>query len=440
MIQRLIVVMMTVVLCAGAAASGQVTYETAWAAQIGTKQLEVCHSLAVDRWGNVYLGGRTEGDLAAPKNGPVDAYVSKFDSAGNEVWTRQFGSSGTENVASVAVDGAGNVYVTGTTNGALAGTYVGWQDMFVIKFDPAGNEIWSTQAGTGNDEIGVSIAVDTAGNTYVGGTTNGNFGAPYGGSGDSFISKFDSNGDMVWTKQLNGPSNDTIAAITVDAAGNVYASGYTHTDLAGPHAGRDDAFVIKFDSDGNEIWGAQIGTGENDRSNSVAVDDAGNVFITGETRGDLGRTNVSSDEAFTAKFDPLGDIVWIRQIGAGSFTFGYDVVTDSGGNVYMSGMTEGDLFGLVGNKDAFVIKYDSAGNEVWSDQFGTPQSDSGNAVALGPSGALYVSGNTSGFLGDFSGGTLNLDAYVVKYDRIPEPVTLSLLSVGGLALLRKRNK
>ena len=401
-----------------AAAFAEDPYQVAWTAQIGTSSPDRSHSVAVDASGNVYISGETYGDLAGPGAGDWDAFLSKFDSDGNELWTRQIGTSSHDYSYSVAVDASGNAYISGYTEGDLGGPSAGHSDAFLIKFDSSGNELWTRQIGTSADDVSHSVAVDASGNAYISGYTHGDLGGPSAGGSDAFLSKFDAAGNQRWTTQIGMGSNDGSNSVAVDASGDVYITGETAGDLGGPNAGSNDAFLIKFYPDGDELWTRQIGTSVDDYSFSVAVDASGNVYINGSAAADLGRLEAGDWDAFLSKFDSDGNELWTRQIGTSSHDYSYSVAVDASGNAYISGYTEGDLGGpSAGHSDAFLIKFDSSGNELWTRQIGTSSDDESYSVAVDGSGNVYISGHTNGDLGGPSAG--ETDAFVMKF-RAPE--------------------
>ncbi len=438
MTKRMIVAMMTVVLCA-AAALAEDPYQVAWSRQIGTSSDDLSLSVAVDVSGNAYISGYTRGSLGGPNAGSWDAFLTKFDASGNELWSQQIGTSTTDISYSVAVDASGNAYISGYTSGSLGGTSAGYYDAFLAKFDASGNELWSRQIGTSTYDYSRSVAVDASGNAYISGYTGGNLGGPNAGGTDAFLTKFDASGAELWSQQIGTSSSDKSYSVAVDAAGNAYISGYTGGDLGGTNAGTWDAFLTKFDASGAELWSRQIGTSGYDYSYSVSVAASGDAYISGHTLGDLGGTSAGIWDAFLAKFDGSGNELWSQQIGTSSSDESYSVAVDASGNAYISGATGGSLGGLnAGFSDAFLTKFDASGNELWSRQIGTSSDDASFSVAVDASGNAYISGYTLGSLGGPNAG--DYDAFLVKYE-VPEPATMSLLAMGAcLPLLRRRSR
>ena len=351
--------------------------------------------VAVDGSGNVYTTGYFTGtvgtvdfdpgagDFNLTSAGRSDIFVSKLDSAGNFVWVRQMGGTGSGQGNDVAVDGSGNVYTTGNFSGTAdfdpgAGVFnltSGLSDILVSKLDSAGNFVWAKSVGGRNNVTflvahGNGVAVDGSGNVYTTGffegtadfdpenVTAGDTLVSAGGS-DIFVSKLDSAGNFVWAKQMGGGDDDQGHGVAVDGSGNVYTTGHFRStadfdpgtgvfDLmrSRPEAGPSlDIFVSKLDSAGNFVWARHMGGTGSDQGEDVAVDDRGNVYTTGVfhwtadfhppgifdlTRGD--------GEIFVSKLDSAGTFVWVRHMGGTSLDVGEDVAVDDRGNVYTTGL------------------------------------------------------------------------------------------------------
>jgi hypothetical protein len=265
---------------------------------------------------------------------------------------RQFGTSSTDWGADIAVDGSGNVYVTGGTKGRLDGNpSAGGADIFVVKYSSDGVKQWTRQFGTSGDDAGNGIAVDGSGNVYVTGGTKGRLdGNPSAGGADIFVVKYSSDGVKQWTRQFGTSGDDAGYGIAVDGSGNVYVTGGTKGRLDGnPSAGGADIFVVKYSSDGVKQWTRQFGTSGDDAGYGIAVDGSGNVYVTGGTKGRLdGNPSMDSFDIFVAKYSGTGRRQWVRQFGTSSTDWGADIAVDGSGNVYVTGGTKGRLDGTVG--------------------------------------------------------------------------------------------
>ncbi|MCB0571408.1 MAG: SBBP repeat-containing protein, partial [Phaeodactylibacter sp.] len=150
---------------------------------------------------------------------------------------------------------------------------------------------------------------------------------------------------LLWIRQIGSANPDFAAAIATDHEANVFISGSTSGDLDGQSRGSSDAFLAKFDAQGNQLWLKQLGAASEDRAYGIATDPMGNVFISGTTSGDLDGQSRGSSDAFLAKFDTRGNQLWLKQLGAARDDSAQAIATDQQGNVFISGYTSGDLDG-----------------------------------------------------------------------------------------------
>ncbi|MFH1549647.1 MAG: SBBP repeat-containing protein [Planctomycetota bacterium] len=371
-------------LLTGAAYAAETPYGLAWTRQLGTSSDDYSHSVAIDGSGNAYISGWTEGSLGGPNAGLFDAFLAKYDTSGSLLWTRQLGTSSSDFSESVAIDGSGNAYISGVTEGNLGGTNAGNWDAFLAKYDTDGVEQWKRQLGTISTDHSYSVAIDGSGNAYISGYTYGNLGGPNAGGDDAFLAKYDSAGSLLWTRQLGTSAYDYSRSVAIDGSGNAYISGYTYGDLGGPNAGFDDAFLAKYDSAGSLLWTRQLGTSAYDYSLSVAIDGLGNAYISGYTKGDLGGPNEGWEDAFLAKYDSAGSLLWTRQLGTSSTDKNCSVAIDGSGKAYISGYTYGDLGGPnAGNADAFLAKFVPDVRQISTDTVDTSFDPNGGAFGLG---------------------------------------------------------
>ncbi len=166
------------------------------------------------------------------------------------------------------------------------------------------------------------------------------------------------------TKQLGTSSGDSGNSVTTDSSGNIYVTGYTGGDLDGnTNSGNDDIFLVKYNSSGTKQWTKQLGTSSYDFGRGVTTDSSGNIYLTGDTVGELdGNTNSGQRDILLVKYNSSGTKQWTKQLGTSSDDFGYSVTTDLSGNIYVTGLTEGGLDGNtnLGEEDIFLIKYNSS--------------------------------------------------------------------------------
>jgi hypothetical protein len=332
-------------------------------------------SLAVDAAGNVYVSGQSTGSGT-----DADYATIKYDTEGNQLWVKRYNGSanGYDDPVSLAVDGSGNVYVTGQSYGGATN-----MDYATLKYDASGSEAWVRRYNSPENgyDFARSVAVDASGNVYV-----------TGGAGVDYSTlKYDAAGNELWVKQYNGPGNggDVALSLAVDASGNVYVTG-----SAVGLSLTSDYGTVKYDRDGNELWVKNYnGPGDGgDYAYSLAVDASGNVYITGASEG----SGTYIDYA-TIKYDASGNELWVKRYnGAGNYETdaARALVIDRLGNVYVTG--ESFISGVY--NDYATIKYDVAGTEVWVQRYDGSgnRNDYATALAADSSGNVYVTGQSTG--------------------------------------------
>ncbi len=391
----------------------------AWTRLAGSGSYDFGYAVTVDGSGNCIIAGATQGSLGGGNAGRYDLFVAKYDAAGNRLWLTQRGSAEREFAYGVATDAAGNIYVTGYTGSSLDGNYYfgGW-DIFLTKFDSAGNWQWTRQDGTGQDDEGRAVATDSWGNVYVTGYVRGNFhGIARIGSADVFISKYNAAGSRLWSALFGSENTDESFGITCDASGNVFVTGWCDGSIEGnPYLANGDNYLVKYDATGQRQWLRQWGTMNKDTGYSLACDAAGNVYVSGYSTGPLYASPLGNRDYFLAKFDASGNLLWGRQTGTGGHDQGWGVATDAAGNAYVAGETGGPLDGndYQGGLDVFLTKYDSAGTRLWTTQLGTTGDDWADGVAVAANGAVFLAGTTYGSL-DGNPNQGLCDAFAMKF-------------------------
>jgi hypothetical protein len=337
--------------------------------------------------------------------GSLDAWVAKYkvgpNGATQVLWKQQLGTSNEDYSSGVATDSQGNIFISGATEGALAGSNKGVSDAWVAKYSPKGALLWKQQLGTSNEDYSSGVATDSQGNVFISGVTEGALAGDNKGRDDAWVAKYSPEGTLLWTKQPGTSKWDESNGVATDSQGNVFISGYTYGALAGSNKGKFDAWVAKYSPTGTLLWRKQLGSSDSDFSFGVATDSQGNVFISGRTYGALAGSYRGRGDAWVAKFRPYGALMWVQQLGTSELDYSNGVATDSRGNVFISGFTEGALKGdYKGGGDAWVAKYSPNGKLWWLRQEGTRSSDYARGVATDSQGNVLVTGYTDGNLGD----------------------------------------
>ncbi len=389
--------------------------EAMWIDQIGTVENDYMWAIAQDGTGGAFVAGQTSGSLGGPAEGDNDAWIARYDSQGNMNWLYQFGTSGGDWANALAPDDEGGVFVAGTTWGSLGGPNAGSRDAWIARYDDAGNQIWVSQLGTRAIEEAYALASDGVDGVYMAGITAGDLGGPRSGPFDAWLARFDAEGHQIWLRQF-GVYTEYVEAnsLAPDGSGGVFVAGYTTGDLGGPNAGWSDVWIARFDAAGNRIWLHQFGTNAGEVSYTLASDGASGVFVAGYTQGDLGGPNEGVVDAWIAHYDAQGNESWIRQIGTIEDDFALAMASDGAEGVYVGGITYGDLGGVgAGGGDTWIGLLDTLGNWSWLRQFGTQETEGAYALAPDGSGRVFIGGFTGGDLGGTSEGLY--DAWIARF-------------------------
>ncbi len=354
-----------------------------WAKSAGGTSYEESNFIAKDNFGNVYITGYffstsitfgsftlTNQGVGGNNNG--DIFLVKYDANGNVVWAKGAGGTGNDGASYAATDSTGNVYITGIyksynlilgTDTLTNDTTIGTAKMFIAKYDSTGNVIWA-KSPTGLSYChGTAVITDTIGNVYVSGT----FMSPSvtfdsttlinidgsGNSLDMFLVKYNANnGTIVWAKSAGGIGNDFGYCASVDATGNVYLNGYFtsssmtigSTTLTNANTdGSADIFLTKYNSTGNVVWAKSAGGTATEWGYSVITDVSGNIYITGYFAsptlqfGTFTLTNAGGLDLYITKYSPSGNLLWAKNAGGIKDEWGNCVMTDGSGNVYLAG-------------------------------------------------------------------------------------------------------
>ncbi|MBW8049092.1 MAG: T9SS type A sorting domain-containing protein [Cytophagales bacterium] len=394
--------------------------------------------IAVDDCGNSYVTGNGIG-------GSADIFLAKYDPHGNLIWIKQPEGSGIDKALEITLDESNNIYITGFFNWWISGTDSGIvifeddtliskgnADIFIAKYDSDGNMLLVKQAGGKYQDQGSAISVDLLGNIIITGSFNDtiifdNSDTLISDSSDVFVAKYDSIGNVLWVRQFGGKYYDESVGIAVDDNNNIYITGYFEDTLIfGPDTlsafvTDDLLFLVKYNASGNEIWakmgvGNYIGAGNTGEVKDITIDLSNNIYITGYFDDfiyfdSIQLTNFSVNaNLFLFKFDTLGNVIWAKKEGGVSARVeGYGISTDDSSNIYITGNFGGTVsFGndtLIDTtfSNIFVVKYNSAGNNIWVKQAGGEYFDSGYGIDIDKRGNAYITGIFGSFL--FPGGT-----------------------------------
>lgn len=345
----------------------------------------------------------------------------------------------------VVVDKDGNIFIAGYSDGNLNGaTNNGNKDGFLIKYNKAGALQWTRLLGAtaGKAANALGVVVDSNGNIYIAGaTTSALDGNSVTGLQDAYIMKYDTHGTRLWTRLLGVAGSQTFpfggAVLAIDTSGNLIFNGQTNGNLAGQTKnGIYDSFVAKYASDGTLDWVRLSGVaGAHTNSYGLITDTAGNIYSVGLTQGNLdGQIKSGTTDAFLIKYDSSGNKQWTRLTGAPSIATNIATVkTDRSGNVFIAGYVSAAIDGqaLTGTTDAMFIKFDASGAKQWTRLFGVAGAvTAATALVIDPFDQVYLCGTTSGNLdGQIKTGTS--DAFLAKHDTSGVRKYTRLLGISG---------
>lgn len=452
----------------------------AYSTYLGGSGYDSGNGIAVDSAGNAYVLGST-GSANFPKTAGVfqptlhtsgqfssNAFVTKLNASGSALlYSTYLGGSNNDKGFGIAVDSAGNVYLTGatqssnfpTTAGAIQHSLAGVINAFITKLNASGSAlVYSTYLGGSNQDQGNGIAVDSAGNATVTGTTGStNFPTANAlhsslrGPTNAFVTKVNPGGSaLIYSSYLGGSNRDSGQGIAVDPNGNAYVTGQTtSTDFPttagvfqptlGGVSGVADAFVTELSPSGSAlVYSTYLSIGST-MGRSIALDSSGNAYVTGSAGPNFPTTAgafqpslpaSASFNAFVTKLNSSGSaLIYSTYLGGSNNDSGTGIALDSAGNAYVTGSTNSTNFPVSnafqpffggGFSDAFVAKLNPNGSAlVYSTYLGGSNQDQGNGIAVDSGGNAYVAGTTSSsdfptsnaFQGTFGGGG---DAFVAK--------------------------
>jgi len=443
------------------------------------------------------------------RTGTTEVYIVKYNTNGSIQWARRINGQGagwtgtaTGPGQGITTDSSGNVYVTGTSEGAVTVFDIdnvstafslgseGNGDIFIVKYSPAGTPLWARRIAGGQIDQSNGIGTDSAGNVYVGGiffTSVALFGATDTSSSlsvtsissaDAFIAKYNSSGTPQWIRKIASAGNDQGMAMAVDTSGNVFVSGYTTASSISLYNGSDVAsvtltggsgsqrgYIAKYDTTGDPKWLRVFSNGGNTVSTAITTDSSGNSYVAGQfdnigSLTTLGGTNTltltvlqsGEDTAYLIKYDTSGEPVWARVLIPGRLVR-FGIATDSSANVYLGGFygpinirnADGSSFvtdTAVGTGVA-IVKYASDGTPQWFRKIDGSGSDSGANLSTDSTGNLYVTGQYASspltvFNGSVDGKTTGTTAFTTLANSGTEDTFLVKYNTSGTPLWATR--
>jgi gliding motility-associated-like protein len=399
----------------------------------------------------VYIGGHTTSLTNIATSGSFqpnltfyrDAFIAKFDSQGQRIWGTYYGGS---IFRAIDLDSNNNIYAVGETSntyniatlGSHQTTYNDWFDGILIKFDSNGQRIWGTYyGGEGIDDI-ISIKVDHNQDVLVAGLSHSRKNIATANSfkpvvarsidgnqaEEGFLAKFTPNGQRIWATYYGGnDGNDWISSIDVDTNNNIFCSGTTSSFKGISTVGAyneayhyinmswNDTFVVKFDTNGQRIFGTYYGGADYDENSCIKVDNENNFIISGSTRSidGIGTTNSfqpkngGNYDSYMAKFTNNGNLIWSTFYGGEGGDGGSSIAIDENNSIYFYGSTaSNNNISTIGSyqenfrgyTDLYIVKFKPSGERIWGTYYGGLVSDYSGNISYDKNGIFYISGWT----------------------------------------------
>ncbi|MHA1284410.1 MAG: SBBP repeat-containing protein [Promethearchaeota archaeon] len=312
---------------------------------------------------------------------------SEFNSDFTDNWMKIWDNGSDDSGNSIISDDFGNVYVTGNSE------YNGINNIILLKYDKNGNLLWNVSWGGSDDDYSEDIALDTAGNIYITGYTS-SFGS---GDYDIVLLKYNSSGNLKWSKLWGDSWDNRGFALDVHSSGNIYVTGYTYAVATGY-----DEVLLKYNSSGSLKWNRICTWGFPEcYGRGLVIDRSENIYVSGNHRGEGDGHNI-----LFLKYDQSGELLLNKSWGGSSDDLGRGIALDNDGNVYITGFTYS--FGA-GDYDILTLKYDSSGNLEWYKTWGSIINDRGSEIVIDHQNNILVVGSTEGY------GSGKDDAIIIKY-------------------------
>lgn len=420
----------------------------AWGTFFGGNAEETSYCITLDNYDNLYVGGQTESANQISTSGSHqsiyegglsgDGYIAKFNAAGTLLWATYYGGEETDLIRAIDINNQSNsLYVTGhtqsdsaiATQGAHQDTLNNASDAFLVKLDSHGVRVWGTYFGGNRHEHGRSCTVDALGDVIIAGNTTspsqlataGSHQTVFGGDSDVYLAKFDDSGNLIWSTYLGGDNYDANTNIVLDVAGNIYATGQTKSSTGIATSGSHqmnlsiidsyDAYVAKFSKTGQRLWSTYYGGDDYDIGLAISLDSNKNLYVCGETfsasgistNGSFQSTLAGEKDAFIVKFDSAGNRSWATYYGGVDNEAIADIRVYQNMHFYVVGTTQ-SLSGLStpgsfqevhqGSYDGYIAKFDLTGNRVWGTYYGGTEFDNCAQIMLGSPSYLYITGTT----------------------------------------------
>ena len=417
-----------------------------WGTYYGGSADETCYGMEMDKTGNIYITGITSSASAIATSGAYlsslmgkrSAFIAKFNSLGNLKWATYYGGKDATYSKSIALDVNGNIFISGitwdstgiATNGAYKTSATAYTSAFLAKFNTSGYLSWGTYFGGDKYDESNSVATDSAGNVYIlcdGSSTDiatsGAYQSSNNGKDDIYLAKFSNAGGLNWATYFGGNYYEYGTCVKIDNKGNAIITGTTEstTNLATSGAsqtsyqGITDVFLAKFNSAGALKWATYYGGDQYDASSCLVTDIYGNIYLTGGTKssypgiatsGAYKSSYVYDYDAFIAKFNESGNLVWGSYYGGDGKDYAYDICLNKSGNLLVTGNTY-STYGIVTQNayerypkkggNIFIAEFSTNSRLLYGTYFGSNSNIHAAGIRTDTSSNIYITGYTDDY-------------------------------------------
>ena len=405
------------------AALGVNTQTVRWGHQLMSETDDVPRAAAVDNEGGIYFAFKKQVKDAPGFDGKVIStswFLLKYNKEGEQLWNKQLDPR-IKDTDGLAADDHGNIYVFGSASSTHDEEVKDGSDAFFAKYDKASNQEWLFKMGTPKHDVCTGIDFDADGNLYISGYTNGDFAKPNKGGRDMFIASYDKNRRLLWRDQIGTAVDDWAGDIRVGNDNEIYVCGDTFGSLARENNGQGDFVVARYNQTGKRIWLRQYGTDAYEGGTIMEIGEFGDIYIGCRSNGSFGyrRPRRMDMDSCLVRITTTGKMLWVRQFGPAGWDGTWDIArfTDGTGDVLIAGCQKP----LKGKCQAYSRRYSSEGELIWTQEFRNFNESGGTCArvaAIDSDNNVYLSGWTRADLFGINNGTGNM--FIVKFDGTKE--------------------
>ncbi|MHC4259654.1 MAG: NHL repeat-containing protein [Planctomycetota bacterium] len=311
-----------------------------WGHQLVTPTDDVAHAAVADSNDDIYFAVKRQSKDASGSTTSRGVFLLKYNQQGKQLWSKQLDPE-IQGTTDLTADDQGNIYISGLAKSTAERKTKGESDAFIAKYDQAGTQLWVWQMGTPKNDICTGLDFDADGNMYISGYTYGAFAKPNKGGADMFIAAYDKHRNLLWRDQIGTDTDDRATDIQVGDNNDVYLCGNTSGNLAGQKYGGEDFVVTRYERSGKSLWLYQYGTNAYDSIMCMEIGELGHLYLGCRTNGNVGSRNPQRMDldSCLVSISKKGKMLWVRQFGTNGWDGTWDMARflDGSGDILISG-------------------------------------------------------------------------------------------------------